>query len=96
MDNKKTLNPEDIVTTRNVGRRSALRSIAGTVLGAAALVAGSTVAAQQAEPLCSDSDPNDPVGRGRHCTDPAGRGTSCSDSDPNDPGGNGRRCSDSD
>jgi hypothetical protein len=96
---KKTLKLEDIETTRT-GRRSALRSIAGSVLGAAALVAGGTVArrasAEEPDALCSDSDPNDPVGRGRHCSDPGGRGTHCSDSDPNDPVGNGRRCSDSD
>lgn len=97
---KKTLSLEDVTTTRSVGRRSALRALGGSILGAAALVAGAaaTGRAQENEPseLCSDNDPNDPVGSGRSCSDPGGRGTSCSDSNPNDPVGRGRSCSDSD
>jgi hypothetical protein len=42
---------------------------------------------------CSDSDPTDPVGRGRRCTPtPTPPPTGCSDSDPTDPGGRGRAC----
>ena len=67
---------------RNVSRRSFLgRVLGGAAIGAVAIVGGATPAAAQ-----TDSDPNDPVGRGRgsyggvtdsdtgRYADPAGRG----------------------
>jgi hypothetical protein len=84
MKDKKTLAMDDIVTDRKVSRRSTLAMIGVSVVGAVAVAAAIP---ETAEAQCSDSDPYDPGGRGRHC----GR-SGCSDSDPSDPGGNGRRC----
>lgn len=90
---KQTLAIEEIQTTR-ASRRTAMGFI-GAAVGAVALAPLASAAAQEAEPLCSDSDPYDPGGYGRHCGS-----SGCSDSDPRDPGGRGvhcgRRCSDSD
>jgi hypothetical protein len=75
---KRTLDPEQITTARPVSRRSAMRAVAVAAIGM-------TLSACH----CSDSDPTDGWGHGRHC----GGGTSgCSDSDPRDPGGNGTHC----
>ncbi|UJR78962.1 RNA-binding protein, RRM domain protein [Sandaracinus amylolyticus] len=99
-DSKKprTLTPGDIVTHR-LGRRSALGALGASVLGATALIASPA----PAEAKASDSDPQDPPGRGRTGftdrdsgpgADGAGRGVCAergwSDSDPNDPQGRGR------
>jgi hypothetical protein len=96
---KKPLSPEDIVTERPMGRRSALAALGSSVLGAASLAVG----VGHAEAKASDSDPSDPAGRGRTGftdrdsgpgADGAGRGVCAergwSDSDPNDPAGRGR------
>ena len=83
---KKTLEIDDITTTRS-GRRAAMQTIAaaGAVLATGAVAA--TASAQEgAQPACSDSDPYDPGGYGRHCA------SGCSDSDPYDPAGHGRHC----
>ena len=88
MTEKKTLTMEDMVTERRMSRRDTLSSVGLGVAGAALATVGfaSTGSAQEASPLCSDSDPYDPGGNGRHC------GRSCSDSDPYDPAGGGRHC----
>lgn len=99
MKKRKTLGDSDIVVDRALGRRSALAAIAAVGLGATAVVTTAGVAQAKA----SDSDPNDPAGRGRTGftdrdsgpgVDGAGRGVCAergwSDSDPNDPAGRGR------
>jgi hypothetical protein len=103
MTEKKTLEMSEIVTERKLGRRSTMGLIGtGAALAAVAAV-GVAATPSTAEAQCSDSDPYDPAGRGRHCGcrgisdsdpyDPAGCGRrSCSDSDPHDPGGAGRHC----
>jgi hypothetical protein len=100
-DSKKTvtLSDDDLIVARPMGRRSSMAMLGAGVLGAVGLVAATP---QQAEAQCSDSDPYDPVGRGRRCcrgisdsdpNDPAGCGRRrCSDSDPHDPAGLGRHC----
>ncbi len=87
MTEKKTLTMEEMVTERRMSRRDTLSSVGLGVAGAALATVGlaSTASAQ-----CSDSDPYDPGGHGRHCGY-----SGCSDSDPYDPGGNGRHCSSS-
>ena len=102
MSEKKTLSMEEIVTDRKMGRRSTIGMIgAGAAFAAVATVGAATPSTAEAQ--CSDSDPYDPAGRGRHCGcrgisdsdpyDPAGCGRrSCSDSDPYDPAGAGRHC----
>ena len=110
MTEKKTLSMDQIVTEQIVGRRAAVGVIGASVAGAALLAVGTPAraTAQEAVPACSDSDPYDPGGYGRHCgggcypcrgvsdsdpRDPGGCGCrSCSDSDPYDPGGAGRHC----
>ena len=111
MAEKKTLSMDEIVTERTMGRRATVGLIGAGVAGAAFVAAGapSGASAQEgAQPACSDSDPYDPGGYGRHCgggcypcrgvsdsdpRDPGGCGCrSCSDSDPYDPGGAGRHC----
>ena len=105
-ENKKTLSMDEILTERTVGRRAAVGMIGA--VGAAIATVGAVGSAQAqgegAQPQCSDSDPYDPAGYGRHCGgcsdsdpyDPAGAGRhcgrSCSDSDPYDPAGAGRHC----
>jgi hypothetical protein len=107
---KKTLSMDEITTERAMGRRASIGLLGAGVAGAAALAVGMTnvASAQEAQPMCSDSDPYDPGGYGRHCgggcypcrgvsdsdpRDPGGCGCrSCSDSDPYDPGGAGRHC----
>jgi hypothetical protein len=71
-EKKKTLGLDEIVTERQIGRRSVLGIVGGTlVVGAAATVvgaAGGRASAQNEEQLATDSDsgPNsDPAGRGR-------------------------------
>jgi hypothetical protein len=78
MTTKKTLGPEEITTGAPVSRRSALRAVAAAAIGIATTACHHTG--------CTDSDPFDGVGSGRHCT------SGCSDSDPRDPGGNGTHC----
>ncbi len=91
MTEKKTLTMEEMVTERRMSRRDTLSSVGLGVAGAALATVGfaSSGSAQEAVPQCSDSDPYDPGGRGRHC---GGGYSGCSDSDPYDPGGNGRHC----
>jgi hypothetical protein len=88
MTEKKTLSMEDIVTESRLGRRATIGSVGLGIAALASVGIASSASAQEAEPLCSDSDPYDPGGRGRHCGSYGG----CSDSDPYDPGGRGRHC----
>lgn len=100
MSEKKTLDMNDIVTEKKIGRRSTMGVIGAgaAVLGAAAVIASPTEA--HAISGCTDQDPQDPAGNGRgrgisdsDPNDPAGCGRrSCSDSDPHDPAGRGRHC----
>jgi hypothetical protein len=111
LSTKKTLSMDEIVTDRTMGRRATMGLIGAGVAGAAVAAVGMASAAsaqESAQPQCSDSDPYDPGGYGRHCgggcypcrgvsdsdpRDPGGCGCrSCSDSDPSDPGGAGRHC----
>ena len=103
MSDKKTLLMEEILTERKLGRRSTMGVIGAGATLAAVAAAGVIATPSTAEAQCSDSDPYDPGGRGRHCGcrgisdsdpyDPAGCGRrSCSDRDPSDPGGAGRHC----
>jgi len=100
---QKTLDPETLVTTRPVGRRSSLRSIGLGVASAAIASVGISATASTAEAQCSDRDPYDPAERGHNCScrgvsnsdpyDPVGCGRRrCSDRDPYDPAGSGRHC----
>lgn len=87
VDDKKkfSLEDSDMITERPIGRRASVAVVGAVLVGAAGIVA--TTPSQAEAQGCSDSDPRDAVGRGRHC------GVSgCSDSDPHDPGGNGRHC----
>ena len=98
MTKKKTLEDAEMITDRAMGRRSSMTLLGAGVIGAVGLVGA--VAPGTAEAQCTDSDPQDPAGRGRgrgisdsDPSDPAGCGRrSCSDSDPNDPAGRGRHC----
>ncbi len=87
---------------RSISRRSFLATVAGSALGGGALFA---VRGEAAALQTTDSDPSDPVGRGRggrggvtdsDPTDPVGRGrgrsgrTGVTDRGPTDPIGNGR------
>ncbi len=109
MSEKKTLSMEEIVTHRAVSRRGTMGLLGAGMVAVAAVGITGTVAGQEgAQTECSDSDPYDPGGYGRHCgggcypcrgvsdsdpRDPGGCGCrSCSDSDPYDPGGMGRHC----
>ena len=70
MSEKKTLSMDEIVTDRTMGRRATMGLIGAGVAGAAVAAVGmaSTASAQEgAQPQCSDSDPYDPGGYGRHC-----------------------------
>jgi hypothetical protein len=68
-DKKKSLREDEIVTERNMGRRSLLGIVGGgLLLGTAATVVGNEAKAQKPEELASDSDSGanaDPAGRGR-------------------------------
>ncbi len=108
MAEKKSLSMDEIVTERVMGRRATMGLIGAGAAMVAASVASTASAQEGASPQCSDSDPYDPGGYGRHCgggcypcrgvsdsdpRDPGGCGCrSCSDSDPYDPGGAGRHC----
>jgi hypothetical protein len=83
-DEKKKLSDDDVVIERTIGRRSSLARLGAALIGGAALAAGA--APEHAEAQCTDSDPYDRAGRGRHC------GTGCTDSDPRDRAGQGRHC----
>lgn len=72
---------------RKISRRSFLSTVAGGALSGALLAVSDHARAAQG---CSDSDPSDPIGRGRRCT--YRPRTGCSDRDPTDPGGAGVRC----
>jgi hypothetical protein len=82
-----TLSDDDIVEAPETDRRGAMRFLGIAALGAAvAAFFGNT---QEAEAQrCTDSDPNDGVGRGRRCA-PRYR-TGITDRDPNDGVGAGR------
>jgi len=81
-EKKKTLENEEIITARVIGRRSTLGAIGATIIGAAALTAVGASAGRSHAKAQSDSDPNDAAGHGRR-TD--------SDSGPNaDRAGHGR------
>jgi len=68
-DKKKSLSKDEIVTERNMGRRSLLRVVGGGILlGTAATVVGNEAQAQKPDELASDSDSGanaDPAARGR-------------------------------
>lgn len=102
MSEKKTLVADEILTERKLSRRQ-MTMLGGAAAGAlAALGLVSTTACcmggngAATGSGCSDSDPNDGIGRGSHCAGgtavPSGAVSGCSDSDPNDPGGNGSHC----
>ncbi len=110
-DEKKTLENDEITSERMLGRRSTLGLIGASVVGAAALTVGGSLAASRASAQTdSDSGPNaDPAGGGRTGATDSDRGPNAdrgghghvtdSDSGPNaDRGGagRGRHCSDSD
>lgn len=94
----RTLAPEEILTTRSLGRRTTLTAIGCATVGA--MASACAPAAYVRSTSCTDSDPQDPPGGGRgrgisddDPTDPVGCGRrECSDSDPNDPAGRGRHC----
>lgn len=65
MKKRKTLGENDIVVDRALGRRSALAAIATVGLGATAIATTTFAAGGVAHAKASDSDPNDPAGRGR-------------------------------
>jgi len=95
MSEKKTLSMDEIVTDRAMGRRATMGLIGAGVAGAAVAAVGfsSSASAQEgAQPQCSDSDPYDPGGYGRHCGGGCYPCRGVSDSDPRDPGGAGRHC----
>jgi hypothetical protein len=95
------------ITTERPGRRAAMRLVGAMGLSFVSASAALVRAQGEATPLCSDNDPTDPAGAGRHCPgcsdsdahDPAGLGRfcgrgiyRCSDSDPTDPAGEGHHC----
>jgi hypothetical protein len=88
MSEKKTLTMDEILTERTLGRRAAVGMIGavGATIATVGVVGTAQAQGDGAQPACSDSDPYDPAGYGRHC------GGGCSDSDPYDPGGGGRHC----
>jgi hypothetical protein len=88
MSEKKTLTMDEILTERTLGRRAAVGMIGavGATIATVGVVGSAAAQDDGAQPACSDSDPYDPAGYGRHC------GGGCSDSDPYDPGGGGRHC----
>lgn len=68
MGEKKTLDEEEIVAERQVGRRGALGILGAGVLGGAVTVTGLVAGPQPAEAKASDSDSGgnaDPAGRGQ-------------------------------
>lgn len=85
MPPRKTLDSSEIVTHRGTRRAALHASLA--VGGALTLVGTLPAYAEAQRGHCSDSDPYDPAGHGRHCGSPT-----CSDSDPYDPAGHGRHC----
>jgi hypothetical protein len=80
---KKSLSNEQIATAP-VTRRSAIGMLSAAVIGLSLEACHRGVRGG-----CSDSDPYDPGGGGRHC---GGGYRTCSDRDPYDPGGRGRHC----
>jgi hypothetical protein len=78
----KSLTDDEIASAR-MTRRSAFR-----VLGAAAVGATFAGCYHGVPRGCSDADPQDPRGAGRHC----GVYQACSDRDPYDAVGHGRHC----
>lgn len=83
-----TLEADDIQTTHTT-RRGALTTIAAA--STALLTIGASPALAQ-RGRCTDADPYDRAGHGRHCAPPPPPPPSCSDSDPYDPAGRGRHC----
>ena len=82
----------DEITTRVVGRRSAIRAIGvGIGVGVVALAAEGCHHHGGIRG-CTDSDPVDRAGYGRRCGGYYGAGYRCSDRDPSDPAGAGRHC----
>ena len=79
-----TLADHEIEKT-TVGRRSALVGIGAW--SAALATVGVAMHAEAQPGACTDHDPYDRPGHGRHCAP-----VSCSDSDPYDPAGHGRHC----
>jgi len=106
MADKKTLAPDQMITERVIGRRSALGYVAAAA--GAALVAGTLEGCRHTG--CSDSDSTDRATYGVHCgttsgcsdsdtgtlADASGHGvhcsTGCTDSDTSDRAGAGRHC----
>ncbi len=81
----------DDITTRAVGRRSAIRTM-GVTVGIGALTLGTEACHHHGVRGCTDSDPVDRAGYGRRCGGYYGPGYRCSDRDPYDPAGAGRHC----
>ena len=67
MSEKKTLTTGEISSQRVFGRRDAVGLIGAVGATIATVGVGSSAQAQGAQPACSDSDPYDPAGHGRHC-----------------------------
>lgn len=81
---KKTLDADDILTERQIGRRSTLGAIGATLVGAAAITSGLAAGAPESAEAQTDSD------TGRYA-DRAGQGrTGVTDSDSGDRAGHGR------
>ena len=82
---------ESDITTRAVGRRSAMRT-----LGVGVVVAAGALATEACHHRgirgCTDADPVDRAGYGRRCGGYYGESYRCSDRDPYDPAGAGRHC----
>lgn len=108
MSEKKSLGAEEIISERKIGRRS-MAMLGGAAAGAVAALGIVTTTAccmggtggTPAVSGCSDTDPSDPGGNGRHCGAGAvapmpppstGVASGCSDTDPTDPAGNGSHC----
>lgn len=87
---KRGLTADDI-TTRAMGRRSAIRTLG---IGVGVSVVGLATEACHHGGIrgCTDSDPTDRAGYGRRCGGYYGAGYRCSDRDPYDPAGSGRHC----
>ena len=88
---KKSLSESDIVAEQAIGRRSALRAVAGVVTGA--VVAATVALPGEAEAQCTDSDGGrwaDRPGYGRRCRRVYyRRPTGFTDRDPSDGAGYG-------
>ena len=106
MKSTTSLGPEEIATTRPIGRRSAMAMVAAAAGAVAGLTTSGCHHGSSACSGCSDHDTGllaDNAGCGRTCAAPDGGAlpdtalpdmgaSGCSDSDPSDPGGHGTHC----